>query len=203
MKNWWGKGRFALLLAAGILMLLSVRLPVWSIYLWSFSYPDGIGMTVYTYKPADPPDIAELDGGMHEFQVLNHFIGMRPITSDLIVFKLLPAGIVVSGGLLVIAAFWKRRNFLYGAVGATCLVGLYGAVSFLYYMYMYGHDLDPNAAIDVEPFMPGLWGENQLAQFTTWSQFESGALFLVLGTVLALTVVGVEYGMSRKQRRTN
>ncbi len=201
MKNWWGKGRIIMLVAAGVLLLASVSSPMWSIYLWCNSYPDGIGMTVYTYKPADPPDVAEMDGGIDELDVLNHYIGMHPISPDLIIFKILPVSIVAVGVLLIIAAFWKRPWFLYSVVGLNGLLGLYGATSFVYYIYSYGHDLDPKAAIHVEPFMPPLMGENQLAQFTTWSQFELGTLLLILGSALAFIAAGMEWWIDRKNHR--
>lgn len=203
MKKWWGKGRVAMLLLAGVLMLASLNFPMWSIYLWSFSYPDAIGMSIYSSKPSDPVDIDALDGGIDEFEVLNHFIGMQPITSDLLIFKILPVAIVAVSVLLIVAAFWKRRWLLYGAAGMNVLLALYGSISFFYYMYSYGHDLDPNAAINIEPFMPGIWGENQLAQFTTWSQFDLGTVLLVLGSVLVFTVVGMEFWVSKKTAKGN
>jgi copper chaperone NosL len=189
-----------MLLLAGALMLASLSYPMWSIYLWSFSYPNGIGMSVYQNKPGDPVDVDQLDGGVDELEVLNHFIGMKPITKDLLIFKILPKATVLMGVLFIVAAFWRKRKFLYGVAGAGILLGMYGMGSFFYYMYQYGHDLDPNAAITIEPFMPGIIGEKNLAQFTSWSQFENGTFFLILSTMLVLIVAGAEWWMARKQQ---
>jgi len=49
--------------------------------------------------------------------------------------------------------------------------------------------------------MPPLMGENQLAQFTTWSQFELGTMLLILGSALAFITAGIEWWIDRKNHR--
>jgi hypothetical protein len=58
-------------------------------------------------------------------------------------------------------------------------------------MYLYGHNLDPKAAVRVDPFMPPMFGFKKLANFEVYSypqlgSYALGAAALVL--VLALLV---------------
>lgn len=198
----WEKIRVALLIIAGLLPFVSFWQPMWSFYLWSNSYPYGIGMAIYSCEPADPIDVAEMDGGLDELQVLNHYIGMKPISPDLIIFKLLPLLLILVGVLLIISAFWRKRWVLPGAFGVNALVGIYGMISFAYYIYTYGHDLDPAAAISVPPFMPSIIGEGHLAQFTTWAEFGWGTYAVVTSTFLAALVLFIDWWLVRKQSGT-
>lgn len=71
MFKYWNKIRTLILIIAGIILLVSFFFPIWKIYLNANMYPNDIGMAIYAYKPGDPPDVKEIDGGLAE---LNGFI---------------------------------------------------------------------------------------------------------------------------------
>lgn len=181
----WEMARSLLLVIAGALIFVSFRYPMWSIYLWANMYPNGIGMSVYAYKPADPPDVEEMDGGMHELNVLNHYIGMKPISRKLPVFTILPTLLGLSAVLLILSAFIRREKFFKVALWVFLGTAVYGMVTFFYRIYEYGHDLRPDAAIKVPPFTPGIIGWNRIAQFETWSEFGWGTYLVLIAFVLA------------------
>ena len=66
-------------------------------------------------------------------------------------------------------------------------LGFSGA-RFAFQLYTYGHQLDPSAPIDMEPFTPPIFGTRQIANFATAS-YPRGATFL-LG-IFALVVCGL------------
>lgn len=195
----WGKTRIIPLLAAAAMMFVSFWFPMWKIYLVANMYPNEIGMSIYATRPGDPPDVAEMDGGINELNVLNHFIGMQPIRADLPVFKILPVWIVLVGVMLMISAFVKKKKVLPITVGLFALLSVYGVGTLIYRVYSYGHDLDPRAAIKIPPFMPGIWGENKLAQFTTYSYFDWGTYLLVIAFVVSALALFVDWRLEKRQ----
>jgi copper chaperone NosL len=70
---------------------------------------------------------------------------------------------------------------LFGWFGAFSLWSFYSKLS------LYGHNLDPTAAVKVPPFMPPLFGMRQLANFTVYSYPGAGSYFL-FGFLILLAV---------------
>jgi len=193
--------RFLILVAAGVLIIVSMKYPMWYMYLDSNNFPDGIGMAVWATHPGDPGDIDELDGGLKEINILNHYIGMEEISTEtMFVFTLLPGLLVLSAILSGITAFVRKlwmslANFLVMAG-----ISAWGVFMLVYSLYSFGHNLDPTAAIKVEPFMPGIYGENSLAQFTTYSDFYWGTYLLIIATIFMLAAVIIDYDTFRRAR---
>ncbi len=69
----------------------------------------------------------------------------------------------------------------------TTYVSGFAFARFVYKLYVFGHELDPEAPVKVEPFMPAVLGTKQIANFTTSSLPGLGSLLLgafSLGVVL-------------------
>ncbi len=61
--------------------------------------------------------------------------------------------------------------------------GVFSLGSFAYRLYSYGHHLDPHAPMKIKPFMPVVFGSQQIANFVQTSlplagTFCMGAFFL-------------------------
>jgi hypothetical protein len=182
--------RALLLLIAVAAVFAGFRFPMWTIYLYSNQYPDSIGMAIYAHKVTDPPDIHEMDGGLSELNILNHYIGMRQIkTETMAEFKWIPAGFILAGLLLLLSIFITQRKMIIAAMGFFALISAAGVANLIYRLYSFGHDLDPKAPIKVESFMPGIYGEHTLAQFTTYSYFEWGTFLPVIAFLLGFLVL--------------
>jgi hypothetical protein len=165
--------RSRLLLALLVVPLLaSLTAPLWVMRFEAPQYPDGLTLEIYAHT---------VTGDVQEINTLNHYIGMQRIDraalSDL---DWIPFGI----GVLVMLAL---RVALIGDVRSlfdlTILFLYFSAFSFarfVYKLYVFGHDLDPKAAITVEPFMPGVLGSKQIANFATISLPGGGSLWLGL-----------------------
>jgi hypothetical protein len=168
-------------------LLLSFYWPLWTIQLAAPQYPDGLEMYIYLYK------VEGGNNGQHlqEINILNHYIGMRPIQRDTLKdldWMPFAVGILVLFTLRV-AAIGDIRSLIDLSV-LILYFSLFSLGRFLYQMYRFGHDLDPTAPIKVEPFMPAIIGNKQIANFSTASWPQLGTLLFatfVLG-VLAITV---------------
>jgi hypothetical protein len=159
--------RGRILLALLVLPLaLSFTQPLWRISLEAPQYPQGLYMDVYAYK---------LDGGhdghdIQEINSLNHYIGMHRIDrSSFADLDWLPFALGFLGILTLRAAAIGNVRTLIDVLVVTTYVTAFAFARFVYQLYVFGHDLDPTAAVDVDPFMPVVFGSKPVANFMTHS----------------------------------
>jgi hypothetical protein len=181
------KSRIVILIAV-VALLPAFFFPLWNMTFTSNQYTDGLMLHIYAH---------ELQGGktpnrddLREINSLNHYIGMRPLLeSDFSEFMWLP---LAFGALMLLAlramALGKMSNLIDVFVLFSYL-GLFSLWSFYRRLYNYGHNLDPTASIDVEPFTPPLFGRKQIANFSVTSFPDIGSLSLVLFAVLLLVAI--------------
>lgn len=170
-----------LLITAVIFLVISLFVPIWSIYLDAPQYPEGLVLKIWANKIAGDVDI--ING-------LNHYIGMKTLHSqDFIEFTILPYIITIYVIFFLIAAFYAKRKLLYTALVAFLLFGIVAMVDFWMWEYNYGHNLDPNAAIKVPgmAYQPPLVGFKQLLNFGAYSIPNIGGwLFVAAGALLVI-----------------
>ena len=173
--------RRQLLLAAAALTLTAVFLPLWGMTLVSTQYPDGLRMIVYARR---------IVGDVGELNALNHYIGMIPISDGFFPeLRLLPLAFGAVAAACLGAAFIRRRWVAALPLGLMVALAVYGFWSMWRRLYQFGHDLDPTAAIRIDPFTPPMLGENQIAQFATYAYFDWGTILpLTAGAVVALVL---------------
>jgi hypothetical protein len=167
-------GRIAIALVV-LPLVLSFTQPLWRISLHAPQYPSGLVMEIYPYKLAGGHNSHDID----EINELNHYIGMghidRAAFADL---DWLPFAI----GLLAILALRTvaigNVRTLVDLVVITGYITVFAFARFVYRLYVFGHDLDPHAALKIQPFMPVVIGTKQIANFTTQSMPSAGSLLL-------------------------
>ncbi len=176
-----------------IAMFAVIVLPIWRIDLEAPQYPEGLNLYIH----ADG-----LSGNVDIINGLNHYIGMKTLhTEDFIEFRILPYLIAFFGLLILAVAAVGRRWLLHTALILFILFGIVAMVDFWNWLYDYGHDLDPNAAIKVPgmAYQPPLIGFKQLLNFGAYSIPASGGwLFIAVGAGL-LAMTGYEW---QKRRST-
>lgn len=171
-----------MLLAAVVLLVATYFFPLWNLTMFAPQYPDGLRLDIYSYT---------LVGGNHgqdakEINVLNHYIGMKDLVNESFTeFQWMPF-VIGALGLLVL------RAVVHGTVAAlvdvTMLFVYFGAFSlwsFGYKLYRYGHDLSPEAAVQVPPFMPPMFGGQQIANFEVYS-YPRAATYTMAGVITLL-----------------
>lgn len=175
-----------LLIVAAIALIISLFVPVWSIYLDAPQYPEGLRLQIWANAIAGDVDI--ING-------LNHYIGMKTLHSkDFIEFTILPYIIVAYALLFILAAFVGGRRWLNIAFVMFLLFGIIAMVDFWKWEYDYGHNLDPNAAIKVPgmAYQPPLIGFKQLLNFGAYSIPDIGGWLIVIAGALLLIGVVME-----------
>jgi hypothetical protein len=181
------RSRLVILLAV-VIVIPAYLFPLWNMTFYSNQYTDGLQLHIYAYQ---------LEGGktpnrddLREINSLNHYIGMRPLLeSDFSEFTWLPFAIGVLMILTLRAMVIGKMANLIDVFVLFSYFGLFSFWSFYHRLYTYGHNLDPTAAIKVDPFTPPLFGEKQIANFTVYSLPDTGSYALVAFSVLLLGAI--------------
>lgn len=179
-------------------LVLSFSQPLWKISMEAPQYPQGLSMEIYPHTIVGGHDGSDI----HEINILNHYIGMRKIDrAELSDLDWLPFAI---GGLVLItlrvAAIGNVRSLVDLAV-LTLYFGGFAMARFVYKLHTYGHELDPDAPVKVPGFTPALFGTKQIANFTTRSFPQLGAVFIGLFAAGVVAVVIVHLVVGRRVAR--
>lgn len=170
--------RSRVLILVGALMLVpTFFFPLWTMTLYSNQFPDGLVLNIYSYK---------LEGGktqnrddLKEINSLNHYIGMRALKEDdFTEFKWIP---FVVGGTMLLALrviVLGKMSKLVDVFVLFTYFGLFSLWTFYHKLYLYGHDLDPTAAVKVPPFTPPIFGHVTMANFEVYSFPAAGSYFM-------------------------
>jgi hypothetical protein len=185
--------RFLMLLAALVLAGMYF-VPVWHIALKAPQYPEGLGMQIRlsTITGDEPHQLKNINA-------LNHYIGMRPIEPDAIPeLRFMPWIVGALVGLAIVAAIVGCRHLVQGWLVALAALALAGMVDFYRWGYDYGHNLDPNAVIQVPgmTYQPPLIGTKQLLNFTATSLPDVGAYLAFVAFLLGL--LALRFARSRE-----
>ncbi len=181
------KSRVVILLAV-VVLIPAFLFPLWRMSFYSNQYPDGLKLTIYAYqlegaKTSNRDDLREINS-------LNHYIGMRPLLeSEFSEFTWLPFAI---GGLMILALRAMVLGKMSKLVDVFVLFtwfGLYSFWSFYHRMYLYGHNLDPQAAIKVEPFTPPMLGTEIVGNFTVYSYPDIASFALIAFGLLMFVAI--------------
>lgn len=174
-----------LLTALAALLLLAVfAFPLWRYDLGAPQYPEGLSMTIWANK---------IGGQLALVNQLNHYIGMRTIEPDAMAELRWIPGIVVAlvvTGLGV--AVVGRLGLLIAWFAAVAALGLAGLADFYWWLYTYGTQLNPEAPIQMPPFVPPLLGTKMLANFEVTTGPDVGGYAAFAAGLLALVAVVVE-----------
>jgi len=109
---------------------------------------------------------------------------------------------IVIGGLIaamviVVLGTWKIRSFQLLLALVPGLLPLFFVIEYAGWLWFFGHNMHPWGAFTVKPFMPTVFGEGKVAQFSTYSYPYWGyALLLVAFACLLVAVL-----MRRKHLR--
>ena len=107
---------------------------------------------------------------------------LRTITTGIAV------GLVAVMGLLTFSAWkWPRFQLVLGIVPA--LLPVFFVVAYAAWLWFFGHNMHPWGAFTLKPFMPTVFGDGKVAQFSTHSYPHQG--FAVLAAMAVSLVIAV------------
>ncbi|MCB9918360.1 MAG: hypothetical protein H6832_08150 [Planctomycetes bacterium] len=174
-----GRERIVLLVLT-VPLLLSFLWPLWQISMTAPQYPRGLSMDIYSYKVVGGNNGIDIT----EINTLNHYIGMKTITRDeLRDLDWLPFGIIAMALLGLRCAVLGNVRTMIDLAMITAYISCVAFGRFIYMLYEFGHNLDPKAPVEIEPFMPVVFGAKKVANFWTYSYPQLGSICIGAFTV--------------------
>ena len=171
-------------------------LPAWRIDLFAPQYPEGLTMYIW---------INNITGDVDVINGLNHYIGMEHISVAMFPeFKFLPyvVGFFMLFGVIV--AITGKRRLLFYYIILTIIGGFLAMWDFYQWGYKYGHNLDPNAPIQVKglSYQPPLFGHKRLLNFDAYSFPHVAGWIVIAAGALASAVWFAEWYRHRNKTKT-
>ena len=168
-----------LILLAALVLLPVFFLPVlniWEMRLWAPQYSEGLRLTIYANT---------IKGDLQNINILNHYVGMKAITpTDFKEFQYLPQALTAFGVLALLAALLNRRWIAILGWVLFTLFSIYMFREYATWLYKYGHELNPRAAIKLDTFTPPLIGYAKMANFKVLSLPGPGTILLGIAWIL-------------------
>ncbi len=168
------------MILTGLLILLLFVFPMWRITLLAPQYPDGVHMFIYINKIG-----GATPGTLQNINILNHYIGMKPIEPDSIAeLKYFPFIVIGFSALAFLTALINNKYAYCFWLGLfTIALGVY---DFYLWEYDYGHNLDPKAAMKFDDsFQPPLIGSKTIINFIAKSYPHVGGWMLIISLFMA------------------
>jgi nitrous oxidase accessory protein len=201
MKSFWSEPlvpahRRAIVVAAIVLLpvVFIPALPIWRMDMRAPQYPEGLHLVIYPNT---------IRGDLDKLNTLNHYVGMHAIVpNEFPEFTYLPLSLTLFGLMALMAALGNRRDVALIGWLAFTLFAVFMFRNFATWLYHYGHELDPRAALKLPAFTPPLIGYKKMANFRVWSIPGVGSYLLgaawLLGPAIALLDVSARRAARRK-----
>ena len=181
-----------IIVVCGLLLIAVLFVPLWQIEFNAPQYPEGLILKMHPHKLAGNVDI--ING-------LNHYIGMKTLhTKDFMEFTILPYIIGFFAAMCFLVTILNKRKLLLVLFSTFLFFGIIAMADFWRWEYNYGHELDPNAAIQIPGmvYQPPLIGYKQLLNFGVYSIPDIGGWIFIGVGVLLLTAVIIQFKKNKK-----
>ncbi|MDE3096376.1 MAG: nitrous oxide reductase family maturation protein NosD [Chloroflexota bacterium] len=183
---------------ACVLLAGAVFVPLWKMQLVAPQYPKGLVMYAYGYKFEGAGRSTYND--VTEINELNHYIGMKKIGTVTEMKLFLPGVAALIAGTVAISFVAWRRRWLRALVAlGFWAMPLFFVADLQYWLYNYGHTMDPTAALNVHPFTPRVFGATKVMNFHSETAFQTG-FYLMVAAALVITVVPLAAGWRQRRR---
>ena len=160
------------------LIVASFFQPWWQFWLYAPQYPKGLSLVI---------SLSGVGGDVSEIDLLNHYIGMGHLAGAAATERHLAGWGVTAIAVLTIAllAIPNRTMNKLAFLPAIAFPIAFIADSF-YWLYRFGHHLDPKAPLHIGAFTPQMFGNGQIGQFETFARPSVGFWLAIGGVVCAL-----------------
>jgi nitrous oxidase accessory protein len=165
---------------AAVLLAIALGSPLWTMTLLAPQYPGGLHMTAYGDR---------FEGAVREINILNHYIGMKPIEQDTVLeLKLFRPAMLLTIAAVLVLAVLPLPHWLKVVEGfAIWLLPLGFIADLQWWLYRYGHSMDPLAPLRLEPFTPRVFGTTKVMNFHNEADFAIG-FWLLVAAAFAVSV---------------
>ena len=160
----------------------SASLPIWAVSLEAPNYPKKAfpqGIPVYFHFDG-------FSGEVHEMNTINHYVGMDPMwvggtfEREIGIYALLFLSLL----MILFMAYNNRLINMLMLIPAS--LPLLFIADYSYWLYWFGHNLHNWGAFKIKPFMPTVFGDGKIAQFTTHSYPTIGFYILLAISLLSI-----------------
>lgn len=160
---------------------LVLNSPMWTFKFKAPQYPQGLELNVYLTKTTG--DVSEID-------IINHYIGMQKLEHAAQNEKaLVPYILAILVLLSLLIGVGPSKKIV--RVLSLPIVGFPVAfvAIFYYWLYQFGHNLDPAAPVDLTPFTPTILGTGIIGQFRTFALPSTGFYLISLASLTVMTQI--------------
>lgn len=157
-------------------------MPIWAVSLEAPNYP----------KEAFPQGIPVFfhfdgySGEVHEMNTINHYVGMDPMWIGGIIEREIGIYALLALSLAIIYFIAYNAKILSYVMLVPASLPLLFIADYSYWLYWFGHNLHDWGAFKIKPFMPTVFGDGKIAQFTTHSYPTIGFYLIVAIGLLSL-----------------
>lgn len=157
-------------------------MPIWAVSLEAPNYP----------KEAFPQGIPVFfhfdgySGEVHEMNTINHYVGMDPMWVGGIIEREIGIYALLALSLAIIYFIAYNAKILSYVMLVPASLPLLFIADYSYWLYWFGHNLHDWGAFKIKPFMPTVFGDGKIAQFTTHSYPTIGFYLIVAIGLLSL-----------------
>lgn len=189
-KELWKKERMRFLIptilfiVASLVLLISIFLPYWELTLFAPQYPGGLKANLYVNR---------VSGDVQEIDILNHYIGMKPLVEAAPLERSLSIFMIVGLFLLIIGSVYVHSPIALFLSIPAILFPLFFLGDLYFWMRNFGMNLDTHAPLSsaIDPFIPPLLGEGKIGQFNTTASWEIGLYLSIVASIII--IVGLYY----------
>ncbi len=171
-------------------------IPIWAVSLEAPNYP----------KEAFPQGIPVFfhfdgySGEVHEMNTINHYVGMDPMWVGGHIERAIGAYALLILALIMILFIAYNNKILTYLMLIPVVLPLLFIADYAYWLYWFGHNLHDWGAFKIKPFMPTVFGDGKIAQFTTHSYPTIGFYLLVAVSLLSLLAFFARQKVLRETR---
>ncbi len=123
---------------------------------------------------------------------------MKNLPKHMLEFDVFPYVIIGMSVLGLLFAFLARKKLYLVWFATYSFLGAIGIYDFYLWLYDYGHDLDPKAAIKLlDSYQPPIFGTELILNFTVRSYPSIGSILLGIGILLSI----LAYILAKKEER--
>ena len=187
-----------ILMITGSLLLLTLFIfPLWKITLVAPQYPEPLGLDIHITHLADGLQFNDVNN----IDLLNHYIGMEHLPSAENVkkgtvppfkeFTIIPIAVIFMTVLGVVFGFIGNRKLYLIWIIVMIILGIVGMYDFYNWLYIYGHNLNPDAILkivdqttgELMAYQPPAFGFKQMLNFGVYSYPSTGVYFIFASLV--------------------
>lgn len=119
--------------------------------------------------------------------------------ANLILATKISMGGIMAAMAIVWLGVWKIRNFSLLLMLVPAMLPVFFVLDYAGWLWFFGHNLHPWGAFTVKPFMPTVFGEGKVAQFSTYSYPYYGYAMLVVSAAAAIVAMLLRRKQMREQ----